>query len=387
MKFMKMILEVLSKTLTSFLYIALLLVLFLFIYALLGMKLFGGEFNFKDKVYRQNFDSYHEAFMSVFQILSRSYWFYFLFLGFRSNINNFIVSIYLISWIFLGNFVSLNLFLAIILDGFNQAELEIDALSLPDENEIEPKEEKRIGVAMVDKEGNKYTRYKSLRSLDPHKENNDYEALYQKIECQSSFYLFSKANPLRIFLYKISKSRHFENIILCLIVFNTTKMIVDTYYDLGSSSYTAPIEEILTLSFLIETIVKSIASGFCMDKGSYLRETWNILDFVIVVSSIVDIFTSTGAISVITIFRLLRTLRPLRFVSHNVNMKIVVTSLLDSVTSIINVIIVIFVVWLMFAILGISLLGGRMGYCDIPDYYGISKHNVKIIFSKTSNLL
>ena len=99
LKFMGMIVEVLSKTLASFIYIAMLLVLFLFIYALLGMKLFGGEFDFPDKVYRQNFDSYNEAFLSVFQILTRSYWFYFLYLTFRSQINKFISASFLISWI------------------------------------------------------------------------------------------------------------------------------------------------------------------------------------------------------------------------------------------------------------------------------------------------
>ena len=31
----------------------------------------------------------------------------------------------------------------------------------------------------------------------------------------------------------------------------------------------------------------------------------------------------------------------------------------------------------MFAILGISLLRGRLGYCDIPDKYGINKETVK----------
>jgi len=27
----------------------------------------------------------------------------------------------------------------------------------------------------------------------------------------------------------------------------------------------------------------------------------------------------------------------------------------------------------MFAILGMSLVGGRLGYCDVDDYYGINK--------------
>jgi len=68
----------------------------------------------------------------------------------------------------------------------------------------------------------------------------------------------------------------------------------------------------------------------------------------------------------IKILRLLRTLRPLRFISHNVNMKMVVIALLESLGGMINVIIVVSLIWLMFGILGISLLGNRMGYCSIP---------------------
>jgi hypothetical protein len=62
----------------------------------------------------------------------------------------------------------------------------------------------------------------------------------------------------------------------------------------------------------------------------------------------------------IKILRLLRTLRPLRFISHNVNMKMVVIALLESLGGMVNVIIVVTMIWLMFAILGISLLGNRL---------------------------
>jgi len=56
-------------------------------------------------------------------------------------------------------------------------------------------------------------------------------------------------------------------------------------------------------------------------------------------------------------------------------MKVVVIALLESVGAIFNVLIVVVLIWLMFAILGISLLGGRLGYCDVGtnDYYGISR--------------
>lgn len=73
----------------------------------------------------------------------------------------------------------------------------------------------------------------------------------------------------------------------------------------------------------------------------------------------------------IKILRLLRTLRPLRFISHNVNMKMVVIALLESLGGIMNVLIVISMIWLMFAILGISLLGNRLWYCSFPDNINI----------------
>jgi len=68
-------------------------------------------------------------------------------------------------------------------------------------------------------------------------------------------------------------------------------------------------------------------------------------------------------LSYVKIFRLLRTLRPLRFISHNITMKLMVTALMESVSGIINVLIVIILIWLMFSILAMNLVGGKMWYC------------------------
>jgi len=108
--------------------------------------------------------------------------------------------------------------------------------------------------------------------------------------------------------------------------------------------------------------------GFLMDENSYLRENWNKLDFFIVVASLVDhVFTNVN-LPVIKILRLLRTLRPLRFISHNNSVKTIVIALLESVGHILNVVIVVVIVWLMFAILGVNLFGGKMFYCSIDKY-------------------
>ena len=48
-----------------------LLFLFMVIFALLGMQVFGGKFNFPSGLPRQNFDSFFQSLLTVFQVLTR----------------------------------------------------------------------------------------------------------------------------------------------------------------------------------------------------------------------------------------------------------------------------------------------------------------------------
>ena len=145
-----------------------------------------------------------------------------------------------------------------------------------------------------------------------------------------------------------------------LIGLSSIKLAFDTYtIDMGEDSpvvkWSNYIDYFFNIAFTLETVIKAISIGFVMDGGSYLRETWNMLDFFIVTSSLLDMALSTIDLPIIKIFRLLRVLRPLRFISHNVSMKLIVSALFESVGGIVNVMIVVMIVWLMFAILGVSL--------------------------------
>ena len=64
------------------------------------------------------------AFITVFQVLTMENWQQVLFNSMRASNNNMIfktvTAIYYISWIFIGNFILLNLFLAILLDAFGE---------------------------------------------------------------------------------------------------------------------------------------------------------------------------------------------------------------------------------------------------------------------------
>ena len=157
---------------------------------------------------------------------------------------------------------------------------------------------------------------------------------------------------------------------MALIVFSSLKLASDTYAFTWKDSKNTifmfeVIDNIFTVSFIIEMSVKLIALGMIMDEGSYLRDNWNRLDFFIVVTSILELSLSSLNLPIIKIFRMLRVLRPLRFISTNVAMRLIVSALIESVGSIVNVLIVVAVVYLIFAIIGVSLFMGGFWYCSI----------------------
>lgn len=116
---MKVIIGVVVRSYESFVYITMLMFVFIFIYTLLGMQVFGGQMNFPDGKPRGNYDSFLIAFLTVFQVLTTENWNSVLYDCMRSEeLGQFAPVIYYVSWIFIGNFILLNLFLAILLDSF-----------------------------------------------------------------------------------------------------------------------------------------------------------------------------------------------------------------------------------------------------------------------------
>lgn len=61
-----------------------------------------------------------------------------------------------------------------------------------------------------------------------------------------------------------------------------------------------------------------MALGWCFGEQAYLRSSWNVLDGLLVLISIIDILVSmvsdsgTKILGMLRVLRLLRTLRPLR---------------------------------------------------------------------------
>lgn len=161
-------------------------------------------------------------------------------------------------------------------------------------------------------------------------------------------------------MYKAIHSPSWDNSVMFLIFLSSFKLAFDSYtWQLPSNDpiviYSDIADNFFNYLFILEMTSKLIAIGIVMDEGSYLRDSWNQLDFFIVMSSVVDMSLSKYKIGFVKILRALRVLRPLRMIAHNPELKMIINALLDSMGSITNVLFVIGIVYLIFAIIGVNL--------------------------------
>ena len=117
---------VLMRTMDNVATFMMLLFLFIFIFSILGMHLFGCKFCWLNKYSetecdRANFDSLLWAIVTVFQILTQEDWNLVLYNGMASS--GPLASLYFIALMTIGNYVLFNLLVAILVEGF-QAEVK-----------------------------------------------------------------------------------------------------------------------------------------------------------------------------------------------------------------------------------------------------------------------
>ena len=144
-----------------------------------------------------------------------------------------------------------------------------------------------------------------------------------------SLFIFSKTNWIRRLCYHIVKQSFYDTIVLLLITISTFLLTLDNpnlddESDLAKTLSVCDI--VLTCLFTLECIINLILFGFiCNGKKSYARDPWNVMDLVIVFFSIFTLVLQGQGekdLSILKIFRMLRVLRPLRFLKRNFGLKI-----------------------------------------------------------------
>ncbi|XP_054616752.1 voltage-dependent T-type calcium channel subunit alpha-1I isoform X2 [Dunckerocampus dactyliophorus] len=123
--------------------------------------------------------------------------------------------------------------------------------------------------------------------------------------------------------------------------------------------------------FALEMVVKMVALGI-FGRHCYLGDTWNRLDFFIVMAGMVEYSLDLQNINLSAI-RTVRVLRPLKAINRVPSMRILVNLLLDTLPMLGNVLLLCFFVFFIFGIIGVQLWAGLLrNRCYLEENFTLS---------------
>ncbi|KAM8792366.1 LOW QUALITY PROTEIN: voltage-dependent L-type calcium channel subunit alpha-1F-like [Eudromia elegans] len=366
----------------------LLLFLFIIIFALLGMQLFGGRFSFDEtQTKRSTFDTFPQALLTVFQILTGEDWNAVMYDGIMAYggpvFPGMLVCVYFVILFICGNYILLNVFLAIAVDNLADAdninagkkdkagEAEADGgsrdVSVKVEGEAleaeEEEEEEEEGSEEGDEEAG--GERDSLGGLRREPLEEPPKAKVAPIPEGSAFFLLGSSNPLRVRCHALIHHHVFTNLILVFIILSSVSLAAEDpvrahsprNHILGYFDYA------FTSIFTVEILLKMTAFGAFLHKGSFCRNWFNLLDLLVVGVSLISFGIHSSAISVVKILRVLRVLRPLRAINRAKGLKHVVQCVFVAIRTIGNIMIVTTLLQFMFACIGVQLFKGKFYSC------------------------
>ncbi|KAM4720909.1 LOW QUALITY PROTEIN: voltage-dependent L-type calcium channel subunit alpha-1D [Rhinophrynus dorsalis] len=380
----------------------LLLFLFIIIFSLLGMQLFGGKFNFDEtQTKRSTFDNFPQSLLTVFQILTGEDWNAVMYDGIMAyggpSSSGMIVCVYFIILFICGNYILLNVFLAIAVDNLADAESLNTAQKEAAEEKEKKKSARKESLEKKDSEKTNNDRKKTTDSKVAVDDENDDEKEGQEPDEEedeepelpagprprrmselnmkekitpipegSAFFIFSNTNPIRVGCHKLINHHIFTNLILVFIMLSSASLAAED--PIRSHSFRNIIlgyfDYAFTGIFTVEIFLKMMTFGAFLHKGSFCRNYFNLLDLLVVGVSLVSFGIQSSAISVVKILRVLRVLRPLRAINRAKGLKHVVQCVFVAIRTIGNIMIVTTLLQFMFACIGVQLFKGKFYRCS-----------------------
>ena len=467
------LLKMLQETLAEIVNFAILLILFMLIFALVGMQFFAGKMHFDDngvtvpfvtkakskvselpgdwdmkdvkgcegvctavskhywmsyedtdgsvkpkvatdddhdayygaEVSRANFDDLWQSLVTIFQILTGENWNAAMYDGLRAIGWGAFIFYFLL--IVIGMFFVMNIFLAILLSKFegndeivaappeNKTSFASLALTIRnslniakmagkspnkdkegsyaaegngDEAKTQDKKKKSTGASLGEAHDNMVDSAQELVS-----DLSDKVKKAPKADDDFALCCFGPTAPLRKFCKDMTGNPKFDSTIMVIILFSSITLAYDNPMkspDRADVKFLMVLDYIFTIIFTFELLVKVVANGFLLNgPSSYLCNAWNRLDFIIVVTALLEMTPITMPPGLRAI-RTIRVLRPIRMVARQKELRLVLDALLTSVPQVMNVMIVCVLFFLIFSVIFVNLYKGTFEGCDtegMPD--------------------
>uniref|UniRef100_A0A8D0D3F0 Sodium channel protein n=1 Tax=Sander lucioperca TaxID=283035 RepID=A0A8D0D3F0_SANLU len=235
--------------------------------------------------------------------------------------NNMFMYIYFVVFIIFGAFFTLNLFIGVIIDNFNQQKKKMSQ-----------------DIFMTEEQKKYYNAMKKLGSKKPQKP------------------IPRPSNKIQGYIFDFTTKQAFDIVIMVLIWLNMVAMMVET------EDQSKQKDNIL---YWINVVFIIIFTGECLLKMIALRHYfftngWNVFDFIVVILSIIGVFLSKlieeyfVSPTLFRVIRLARIGRVLRLIKSAKGIRTLLFALMMSLPALFNIGLLLFLVMFIYAIFGMA---------------------------------
>ncbi|XP_043241966.1 sodium channel protein para-like isoform X3 [Amphibalanus amphitrite] len=360
MQGMKVVVNALIQAIPSIFNVLLVCLIFWLIFAIMGVQLFSGRYfecqddegnrypieivnnetdcdnsKYPDRHWvnsEMNFDHVGYAYLSLFQVATFKGWIQIMSDATDARAqheqptyeNNVYMYIYFVFFIIFGAFFTLNLFIGVIIDNFNEQKKKAGG---------------SLEMFMTEDQKKYYNAMKKMGSKKPLKAIPKPQFKPQAI------------------LYDICSNRKFDMAIMGFIGLNMATMMLDEYNMSPQRELILDyVNQVFIVIFTAECVVKVLAF-----RWHYFKEPWNLFDFIVVTLSILgivlkDIFTKLFNVSptLLRVVRVAKVTRVLRLIKSAKGIRTLLFAFAMSAPALFNIILLLFLVIFIFAIFGMS---------------------------------
>ncbi|KAK9816645.1 hypothetical protein WJX72_003272 [[Myrmecia] bisecta] len=387
-------------TLASLSSLIIILLICVFVYAVVGMQLFGGKLGPPGQVPRHNYDSFVWAAITSFQVITVDDWNSVLYDAIRAT-DPALGGAFFITLIIVGRWLILNLIIAILLSGLDKdhdyelAEqqgtstltqlrevvsrvVSLNAGSMQRRGSLKSLKSRDWDKSLARSQADLQTRQRALDAWDTVRYEFRQGRLKRPILARKgaagvrleslegrSFCILPTTSRLRKAAFTLIDDRRFDMCVLVFIGLSSICLATETAHDGPDKlKWLLRLDYVWIIVFGVEMLLKMIALGVVHNRHSYFRSAWHWLDAMVVAMSLVTALLAQSNLRWVRAFRALRVLRPLRVIKAVPELQLVVNALLSSLPKLGNVVVVSLVFMVVYAILGMELFMGKMSSCS-----------------------
>ncbi|XP_046749986.1 sodium channel protein para isoform X17 [Diprion similis] len=381
MQGMRVVVNALVQAIPSIFNVLLVCLIFWLIFAIMGVQLFAGKYfkcvdankttlsheiipdrnaciaeNYTWENSPMNFDHVGKAYLCLFQVATFKGWIQIMNDAIDSrDVNkqpiretNIYMYLYFVFFIIFGSFFTLNLFIGVIIDNFNEQKKKAGG---------------SLEMFMTEDQKKYYNAMKKMGSKKPLK------AIPRP-----------RWRPQAI-VFEIVTDKKFDMIIMLFIGLNMLTMTLDHYQQ---SKTFSDVLDYLNMIFIVIFTSECLMKIFAL-RYHYFKEPWNLFDFVVVILSILGLVLSDiiekyfVSPTLLRVVRVAKVGRVLRLVKGAKGIRTLLFALAMSLPALFNICLLLFLVMFIFAIFGMSFFMHVKDKSGLDDVYNFKTFTQSMI--------